>query len=37
MCWIYLNELTLSVCVFGDDHITRYMGADVDAGEHADA
>jgi len=25
------------LCVFGDDHVTRYMGADVDAGEHADA
>jgi len=22
--------------VFGDDHITRYMGTDVDAGEHVD-
>jgi len=36
MCLIYLNEITLSVC-FGDDHVTRYMGEDVDAGEHADA
>jgi len=25
------------LCVFGDDHVTRYMGADVDADEHADA
>jgi len=25
------------LCVFGDDHVTRYMGADVDTGEHADA
>jgi len=25
------------LCVFGDDHVTRYMGADVDAGKHADA
>jgi len=22
--------------VFGNDHVTRYMGADVDAGEHVD-
>jgi len=21
------------LCVFGDDHVTRYMGADVDVGE----
>jgi len=25
------------LCVFGDDHVTRYMEADVDAGEHANA
>ena len=25
------------LCVCGDDHVTRYMGADVDVGEHADA
>jgi len=25
------------LCVFGDDHVTRYMGADVDASEHANA
>jgi len=24
------------LCVFGDDHVTRYMGADVDADEHVD-
>jgi len=24
-------------CMFGDDHVTCYMGADVDVGEHADA
>jgi len=24
------------LCVFGDDHVTRYMRADVDAGEHVD-
>jgi len=24
------------LCVFGNDHVTRYMGADVDAGEHVD-
>ena len=24
------------LCVCGDDHVTRYVGADVDAGEHAD-
>ena len=30
-------ELTLSVCVFGDDHVTCYMGANMDAGEHVDA
>jgi len=22
--------------VFSDDHVTRYMGADVDVGEHVD-
>jgi len=22
------------ICVFGDDHVTRYMGANVDASEH---
>jgi len=22
--------------VFGDDHVTRYIGADVDTGEHKD-
>jgi len=25
------------LCVCGDDHVTCYMGADVDAGEQADA
>jgi len=25
------------LCVFGDHHVTCYMGADVDAGEHAEA
>ena len=25
------------LCVFGDDHVTCYMGADIDVGEHADA
>jgi len=25
------------LCVFSDDHVTRYIEADVDAGEHADA
>ena len=25
------------LCVFGDEHVTRYMEADVDAGEHANA
>jgi len=34
---VYLNELTLSVCVCGDDHVTCYMGADVDAGERTEA
>jgi len=24
------------VCVCGDDHVTCYMGANVNAGEHAD-
>jgi len=24
------------LCVIGDDHVTRYMGADVDAGELVD-
>jgi len=25
------------MCVLGDDHVTCYMGADVDAGEQTDA
>jgi len=25
------------LCVFGDGHVTRYMRADVDACEHAEA
>ena len=25
------------MCVCGDDHVTCYMGVDVDAGEHAEA
>ena len=24
------------LCVFGNDHVTRYMGAEVDAGEYGD-
>jgi len=24
------------LCVCGDDHVTCYMGADIDAGEQAD-
>jgi len=24
------------MCVFGDHHVTRYMRADVNAGEHKD-
>jgi len=24
------------MCVFGDDHVTCYMGTDVDAGERVD-
>jgi len=24
------------ICVFGDDHVTRYIGVDVNAGEHVD-
>ena len=24
------------MCVFGDDHVTCYMGVEVDAGEHVD-
>jgi len=27
----------LCVCVCGDDHVTCYMGADVDAGERTNA
>jgi len=32
----FLTELTLFVCVFDDDHVTCYMGADVDVGERVD-
>jgi len=28
---------SLYLCVCGDDHVTCYMGADVDAGERTDA
>jgi len=28
---------SLYLYVFGDDHVTCYMGAEVDAGEHVDA
>jgi len=24
------------LCVCGDDHVTRYIGADIDVGEQAD-
>jgi len=32
--FFYLSSPYL--CVFGDDHVTRYMGVDVDAGEPVD-
>jgi len=32
--FFYLSSPYL--CVFGDDHVTRYMGADVDTGESVD-
>ena len=35
ICSFYLSSPYL--CLFGDDHVTCYMGADGDAGEHADA
>jgi len=25
------------MCVFGDGHVTRYMGADIVAGEHVES
>jgi len=36
---IFLSQLTLLVCmfVFGDDHVTCYVGADVNSGENTDA
>jgi len=37
---LYLYFLYLSspyLCVFGDDHVTCYMGVDMDPGEHVDA
>jgi len=39
VCIIFLSQLTLLVCVFvfGNDHTTCYMGADVNSGENADA
>jgi len=33
--FIYMNSPYLCVC--GDDHVTCYMGVDVDAGEQANA
>jgi len=29
--------LLVCVFVFGDDHVTCYVGADVNSGDHADA
>jgi len=39
VCIIFLSQLTLSLCVFvfGDDHVTCYVGADVNSGENVDA
>jgi len=34
ICSFYLSSPYL--CVFGDDHVIRYMGAKGDAGEHVD-
>jgi len=38
VCIILLSQLTLLSCVFvfGDDHVTCYVGADVNSGENAD-
>jgi len=32
--WYFFYLSSLYLCVFDDDHVTRYMGANVDAGEH---
>ena len=38
LCYLFgLFKWAHPICVFGDDHVTCYMGADVDASEHADA
>jgi len=39
VCIIFLFSSPLLVCVFvfGDDHVTCYVGADVNSGDHADA
>jgi len=34
--WFYL-KISPYLCVCGDDHVTCYIGADVDAGGQADA
>jgi len=38
LCYICSFEMSSPyLCVFGDDHVTCYMGAEVDAGERVDA
>jgi len=34
---VFLNSSSSYLYMFGDDHVTCYMGADVDVGEHVDA
>jgi len=36
-CNAFFILSSLYLCVFGDDHVTRYMGANVDASEHVDS
>jgi len=38
-CLYFFFQLTLSCCVFvfGDDHVTCYVGADVTSGENVEA
>jgi len=34
--WLVLFKWAHPICVCGDDHVTCYMGADVNAGKQAD-
>jgi len=37
MFYLFIYMSSPYLCVFGDDHVTCYMGARIDAGEQVDA